>query len=117
MKTVLIVDDQEDVRELLEFAFKNAGYVTIGASNVDMGIDLFKKSKIDFIITDYLMPGRNGADFIREIRLISSDIPVFVVTGYSECPRQVLIDLKIQATIFKPFDIDEVVQQVKQILA
>lgn len=116
MKTILIVDDQADIREILIFALKENNYQVLEADSVDQALKLFTTEQIDMVITDYLMPHKNGADLIRELRSMGSMPPVFIITGYSECPRQELIDLKVQATIFKPFDPEEVALQVAVVL-
>ena len=95
---------------------KENNYQLLEADSVDQALKLFATEQIDLLITDYLMPHKNGADLIRELRATGLMPPVFVITGYSECPRQELIDLKVKATIFKPFDPEEVALQVAAVL-
>lgn len=116
MKTILLVDDQADIREILAFALKENGLRVVEAGGADEALSLFTKEKIDFLITDYLMPQKNGADLVRNLREQGFIAPVFIITGYSECPRQELMELKVKATIFKPFDPEEVAVQVLALL-
>lgn len=116
MKTVLLVDDQADIREILAFALKESHFRVIEANSAEEALKLYPKEQIDFLITDYLMPKKNGADLVRELRSLGFEAPVFIITGYSECPRQELMELKVKATIFKPFDPEEVALQVVSLL-
>lgn len=116
MKTVLVVDDQQEIREILTFALTDAGLRVLQANSADEALKISANEKLDFVITDYLMPKKNGADLVRELRKNGVDSPVFIITGYSECPRQELIELKVKATIFKPFDAEEVTNQVLSLL-
>ncbi len=115
MKTVLVVDDQKDFRDILSFALKANGFYVLEAGSADEALQVFQKQQVDVLITDYLMPGKSGAELVRNLRTKKILTPVFFITGYSECPRQELIDLKVNATIFKPFDTEEVVTQIKSL--
>ncbi|MCK6594657.1 MAG: response regulator [Bacteriovoracaceae bacterium] len=116
MKSVLIVDDQEEIREILAFGFKEAGINVFEAGSADEALKICQSQEIHCLISDYLMPKKNGADLVRALRDLEIQIPVFMMTGYLECPRQELIDLKVQATVFKPFEPDELILQVKKVI-
>lgn len=116
MKSVLIVDDQEEIREILAFGFKDAGLRVFEAGSVDEALKICQSQEIHCLISDYLMPGKNGADLVRALRDLEMFIPVFIMTGYAECPRQELMDLKVKATVFKPFEIDELIVQVLKVI-
>lgn len=113
MKTILIVDDQEDVRDVLSFAFRTSGFNVLEAGSAAEALRIHSESSFDVLITDYLMPNKNGIQLVKELRALGFIAPVFIITGYNECPRQELIELKVSATIFKPFDCEEVVTQVR----
>jgi CheY-like chemotaxis protein len=69
MKTVLIVDDEKDIRILLKKILSFKGYKTIEASNADEAIEMVNKENPDVILMDYNMPGqRNGLDAVSIIR-------------------------------------------------
>lgn len=116
MKSVLIVDDQDEIREILAFGFKEANINVYEAGSADEALKICQSHDIHCLITDYLMPKKNGADLVRSLRDLEIQIPVFMITGYLECPRQELMELKVQATVFKPFEPDELIAQVKKVL-
>jgi len=84
-KTVLVVDDEPDVRLFLESALEDAGFKVLTASDGNQAIEMLKKQKVDFISLDLVMPNKSGAKCLFEIRKNKewSRIPVVVVTGHA----------------------------------
>jgi CheY-like chemotaxis protein len=85
MKTVLIVDDEDDVRTYLEMALEDAGYTVITASDGNEGLAKLSEKTPDLISLDVVMPKGSGVKFYRELKKKPewSDIPVIVVTGHA----------------------------------
>ena len=82
-RTVLLVDDDEDVRLTTAAMLENAGHTVLQASSADQALALLKaRGHVDAVITDYLMPGRTGLDLIFELEQQRKRIPVMVITGY-----------------------------------
>ena len=84
--TVLIVDDQEDVREFAAVHLETLGYQTIHAANGRTALDLLEAggAAVDVLLVDYAMPGMSGVDVIRAIRQVRPDLPVVLMTGYAD---------------------------------
>lgn len=84
-KTVLVVDDEPDVRIFLKSALEDAGFKVITASDGNEAIGVLNSRKVDFISLDLVMPGKSGARCLYEIRKNKawSRIPVVVVTGHA----------------------------------
>lgn len=118
MTNILIVDDQHGIRLLLNEVFKKEGYETYLASNGMEALDIFKNEKIDCILLDMKIPGMNGIEILRELRTLSDEINVVMMTAYGE---QTLIDeaFALGATKYftKPFNIFEVRDAVNEILS
>lgn len=109
MKHLLIVDDQPGIRLLLEEIFKPTGIMTALASNGKEALEIVQKHNPDCILLDMKMPGMNGVEVLREIRTLSPDAIVMMMTAYSEI--ELLEDankLGIDQHFTKPFDIFEV---------
>lgn len=79
--TLLIIEDEEAVRCGIEAYFSDSGYSTITADNGLIGVELFRLHQPDIVFTDLRMPVMGGLDVIREIKRISPDTPVFVISG------------------------------------
>ncbi|WP_038815712.1 butyrate response regulator transcription factor BumR, partial [Campylobacter jejuni] len=83
----------------------------IGAQNGDEGLKKFKKFKPDLVITDIAMPIMDGLDMAREIKEISDDVPIVVLSAYSEKERLLRsIDIGIDKYLIKPVDIEELLK-------
>jgi CheY-like chemotaxis protein len=84
-RTVLVVDDEEDVRLYLQSALEDAGFDVVTAGDGFEALEQVKKRKPDLISLDLVMPRKSGVKFYREIQKEKrwSDIPVLVVTGHA----------------------------------
>jgi signal transduction histidine kinase/ActR/RegA family two-component response regulator len=82
-RRVLVVDDDEPVREVLVSALEDAGFVILGAANAKIALDLLEQgAAIDAVVTDFSMPGMNGIDLIHEIHSRRPDLPAILLTGH-----------------------------------
>ncbi|MPV77439.1 response regulator [Campylobacter hepaticus] len=108
---ILVVEDEAKARESLINILSNRFSKVIGAQNGDEGFKKFKKFKKfkpDLVITDIAMPIMDGLDMAREIKEISNDVPIVVLSAYSEKERLLRsIDIGIDKYLIKPIDIEE----------
>lgn len=79
---VLIADDDEANYQLYEAKLKKTGIRVLHANNGDDAVSLFSINKVDIVIMDAMMPGKNGFAATKEIKEISNDIPVIMLTAY-----------------------------------
>ncbi|EAJ1475514.1 response regulator transcription factor [Campylobacter jejuni] len=102
---ILVVEDEIKTRESLINVLSERFSKVIGAQNGDEGL---KKFKPDLVITDIAMPIMDGLDMAREIKEISDDVPIVVLSAYSEKERLLRsIDIGIDKYLIKPIDIEE----------
>lgn len=111
-KTILCVDDEADILELFRDEFEDSGFNVIEASNGVDAFNLFKENDIDGIVSDIRMPGGDGVTFVKNVKEYGADIPIFLVTGFSDYTAEDLSGLGVNAVIFKPFDLEEVVEMI-----
>ncbi|EAH5169703.1 butyrate response regulator transcription factor BumR [Campylobacter jejuni] len=105
---ILVVEDEVKARESMINILSERFSKVIGAQNGDEGLKKFKKFKPDLIITDIAMPIMDGLDMAREIKEISDDVPIVVLSAYSEKERLLRsIDIGIDKYLIKPVDIEE----------
>jgi signal transduction histidine kinase/ActR/RegA family two-component response regulator len=106
---VLIVDDQEEVREIAAIHLMSLGYEIAQAANGRAALDILEGGRgagVDVLLVDYAMPGISGAEVIRAARLMRPDLPAVLMTGYADAdglgedPRHV-------ALLKKPFRLHE----------
>ncbi|EAI3995601.1 response regulator transcription factor [Campylobacter jejuni] len=105
---ILVVEGEIKTRESLINVLSERFSKVIGAQNGDEGLKKFKKFKPDLVITDIAMPIMDGLDMAREIKEISDDVPIVVLSAYSEKERLLRsIDIGIDKYLIKPVDIEE----------
>ncbi|HEH3661071.1 TPA: response regulator transcription factor [Campylobacter jejuni] len=105
---ILVVEDEIKTRESLINVLSERFSKVIGAQNGDEGLKKFKKFKPDLVITDIAMLIMDGLDMAREIKEISDDVPIVVLSAYSEKERLLRsIDIGIDKYLIKPVDIEE----------
>lgn len=81
-RTVLFVDDEENILDLVNEYFRNKGYRVITATNGLQAADILKTQKVDCCFTDIHMPGMDGMELARYVHNLDNTIPVIVMTGY-----------------------------------
>lgn len=91
MKTILIIDDEDDIREILGYNLRKEGYNIIGASNGKEGIELAQKHNPDLIILDVMMPEMDGIEVCQQIRLLPNikDTRICFLTARNEDYSQI----------------------------
>ncbi|MFK2822156.1 response regulator transcription factor [Arcobacter sp. YIC-80] len=117
-KTILIVEDEEDILELLEYTLQKEGFETIGFLNVDKNLEkIFDEEKIDLILMDRNLPGCEGTHFIDEIRKKGYNNPVIYVTAKDK-DEDILEGFESHADdyITKPFNIKELIARIKAVI-
>lgn len=106
---VLVVDDEQPIRDLLSKTLALADYEVDVAPDGRTAVDRMRIIHYDLLITDLRMPGVDGLNVIREARRLKADIPVIIVTGYSsEASAIEAINLGVQGYLTKPFRVPRV---------
>jgi len=106
--SILLIDDDDSLRRVMEFNLTEAGYKVQTAANGEEGLTLFEKDSFDAVITDITMPGMSGMEVLAKIRERDGGPPVIVITAYGtiesavEAMKQGAFDY-----ITKPFNRDE----------
>jgi two-component system response regulator HydG len=82
MQTILIIEDNETIREGLAHTVRKLGHDPVVAGGGAEGIEAFKAKRADFVITDLKMDGTTGVDVLRTISSLDPDVPIMVITGF-----------------------------------
>lgn len=114
---VLIADDEEMIRELINTALGKEGYTCYLASNADEGVAITRGQNIHLALLDIMMPGRSGIDLLREIKESSPDTTVLMITALNDMDTALsCIHLGAEDYITKPFNLDRVLLTVRNSL-
>ncbi len=84
MKTILLVDDDESIQLLYREEFNEAGYQVVSVYNGNEALDKFKEVNPDLVILDIQMPGLNGIEVLRQIKMVNAAVPVILNSAYQE---------------------------------
>jgi len=118
VKEILIIDDEEDIREVLKAVLEMQGYKVLLASNGLDGIDKFRKSmdSLSLVLLDVMLPDINGFQIIQIIRKESS-VPVIMLTAKDRNTDKILgLELGADDYVVKPFDTLELLARIKAVL-
>ena len=115
---ILVVDDEEIIRESLSFVLKKEGYLVEEAENGKVAYDKMVASFFDVVITDLEMPGMKGIQLVEEIQKLNIQTSIIIITAYGS------LDTAISALrngasdyILKPIEFDEILIKIKNLLA
>ncbi|MCP4669938.1 MAG: response regulator [Desulfobacula sp.] len=117
-KTILIIDDERQVRDSLEDFFQDDGYATFTASDGEEGLDIFFNNKIDIVITDLRMPKTDGIEVMQAIHKKNPETPMVVVSGAGK-EKDIINALRMGAKdyIRKPIkDLNRIGLAIKHVL-
>jgi two-component system alkaline phosphatase synthesis response regulator PhoP len=115
-KTVLIIEDDEDIVELLTIHVKDLGCKVMSRTNGQQGLAIAKEEHFDLIILDITLPGLNGMEICRKIRQADRHTPIMMLTAKSEEIDKVMgLETGADDYLTKPFSIREFIARVKVI--
>lgn len=113
---ILVVDDDDRIRNLLSRYLRDQGYVVATAASAEAADDVLKFCLFDALIVDIMMPGRSGLEFTRDLRE-SSDIPVLLLTALGETADRITgLEHGADDYLAKPFEPKELLLRLKSIL-
>jgi two-component system chemotaxis response regulator CheY len=118
--TILVVDDEDYIRELVSLILKREGFRIIEASNGREALDRLGETKVDMVISDLKMPEIDGIDFIKQVRSIDrhKNTPIIVLTGeLLDYKREEWLHAGADDMIMKPFipkQLWDIVSRIKE---
>ena len=117
MKRILIVDDDDEIRDLLEFDVSQSGYFVDTASDGKEGLQKALNNSYDLILLDVMMPKMNGFDVCKNIRQAKLAIPILMLTAKGTINDKTIgFDCGADDYLVKPFDIQEVLLRIRVLL-
>jgi len=118
-ETILIVDDERMIRELVKDILESKGYQVLTAPDGASAIELFqrRRSSIDLVILDMIMPGMSGIETMRKLKAIESEVKAILSSGFSEDERtREFIDLGVKLFLQKPYRTEDLSNAVRRVL-
>ena len=111
---ILVVDDDHAIRTILSSLLSMMGFQVALATNGHEALDLFAKSRFEFVLTDFQMPGMDGFTLASNIKSSSPKTPVIMITGSDESVVQQRIGKGcVDRVLFKPFKLEDIYESVE----
>ncbi len=114
--TILVVDDEEDIVDLISFNLEREGYQVICAGTGEEALELLKTKRPDLVILDLMLPGMQGLEACRHIRGTPaySDLPILILSAKgTEADRVLGLEMGADDYITKPFSVRELILRVR----
>lgn len=118
-ETILIVDDEPGIRQMLHFALSNAGFETTEAADVSQAITLVGDKKPDLVLIDWMLPGLSGVELARRLKRDSrtEEIPIIMLTAKDDEADKVRgLDVGADDYVTKPFSTRELIARIRAVL-
>ncbi len=117
---ILVVDDDEGVRAFLCHILEREGYEVVAASDGEMALEKFREDPADLIITDIIMPKKEGIELILDFRSHNPEIPIIAISGGGRInPDDYLKTAELigaQRAIAKPINRKEIMEAIKELI-
>ncbi|AKJ96713.1 MULTISPECIES: response regulator [Pseudomonas] len=117
MKTILIIDDEYLIADILSFALEDEGFAAITAGSAVKALEILERERPDLIITDFMMPAMTGIEFAESVknRAHLTAIPIILMSGAQAHLGLERADL-FARVVAKPFEIDGIISIVKSLV-
>jgi DNA-binding response OmpR family regulator len=119
MRRILVIDDEEDIRVLLRDVFQEKGYNVVEAANGEAGLRIFQTMPVDLVMTDILMPEKEGLSTIMDLKKTNPKLKIIAMSGGTlKSGHYLNVALKFGAdkVLEKPFHLQTVIQAVEELL-
>ncbi|GGH52759.1 DNA-binding response regulator [Paenibacillus silvae] len=117
MATILVADDDANIRELVCLFLRNDGFTTVEAVDGKQALDLYRQAPVDLVVLDIMMPVMDGWALCKELRRLNADLPLLMLTARGETWEKVKgFELGSDDYLTKPFDPLELTARVKALL-
>ena len=116
MPRVLVIEDNDDFRKVIQLSLEAEGFEVASARNGDDGLRQLAHDPAHVVITDIFMPGKEGIETIAELRRRYPDTPIIAISGRPSAtdfdPLKIAQELGAAKTLKKPFELDELLDAV-----
>ena len=120
MKRILVIDDDVQFRKMLCQTLERAGYEVTEASDGDEGTKLYRQQPVDLVITDIIMPGKEGLETIMELKHDFADIKIIAISGGGRIEPEGYLGsaekLGAAHTFSKPLDTKQLLETIHELL-
>ena len=121
MATILIIEDNDRLRRTLKLVVESAGHRVLEADEGTVGLQLQQEHQPDLVITDIIMPDKEGIETIMELRRLSADIPIIAISGSDMIGSvdflHMAMELGANSAMRKPVGADDLLAEINKLLS
>jgi DNA-binding NtrC family response regulator len=115
-KVIMIIDDEEEIRNFLESFFASLGYRTLTAADLNQAVFILNRHDPDIVFLDIVLPGVNGIEILKLLRRLNPNLIVVMMSGYAtEAKAKSALELGALDYLNKPFDLEHVKSMLNRI--
>ena len=115
-ETILMVDDEPDVRHICKLTLERKGYKVITSNSGEEALTIYNKHKIQLVILDVIMPGMGGIKCLQQLLEVDPQVKVIMASGYTDHNSEKVLDLGPKRFLNKPFNLDKLLLEVREVL-
>lgn len=120
MRRILVIDDDPAIREMLRDNLESAGYEILEAGDGETGERMFGETPVDLVITDIIMPGREGVSMLKSLRTKSPEVRIIAISGGGHISPETYLGIArkfgADLTFEKPFKIKTLLAAVERMI-
>jgi len=120
MALILLIEDDHNLRSVLKMALEKVGHEVIEASDGKIGIEEFRKRNTDLVITDIIMPEKDGIETIVTLKKDFPDVNIIAISGGGRSPASIFLEpaeiLGADRVLAKPFEFSELLDMVDEVV-
>lgn len=116
---ILIVDDEQSLRDVAEYVLRKLGYTTLLAADGESALHIYqeRKDEISLVVLDLIMPGLGGRRCLEELLKMDPQARIVVVSGYTdEEPPSVFLEAGAREYVTKPYDMKDLTRVIRKVL-
>jgi two-component system cell cycle sensor histidine kinase/response regulator CckA len=115
-KTILVVEDDEQVLSMIIKHLEHEGYRVVSATDGLIGKKLLRTEQYDLVVTDMVIPYVSGVEIIKTLKATAPDIPVIAITGFGKEPEQAAIEKNADVVMIKPVRMSVLKEAIEALL-
>jgi DNA-binding response OmpR family regulator len=115
-RTILLIEDDEVLQEILEDFLRESGYHVLKAGDGLEGIDMIRKEAFDLILVDVVLPYVSGIGVIKMAKAKRADVPIICITGYGYSPEKLAEEEHADYILRKPFRFKNLAEAIENLL-
>lgn len=120
MPRILLVDDDEQVRQLLKIILERAGHEVVEAEDGSQAVEIYDPATVDLVVTDIVMPVKEGIETIMELKVINPEVPIIAISGGGRIDPEDYLKwaqrFGVAYTFTKPVDSQELLDTVAELV-